>query len=458
MKRSKMYDALTELDPQYIEKAYPKKRRVATRTAVAVFLCAAILISVAAGIALNRNGGAPATGDIATEPTVSIPDYDGGGEIINLSASVSAELKEGKTADEEFIGAVSNFSAELLKAQLAEGENTLLSPLSAMYALSMTANGAQGQTLEQMEQVLGGELSIEELNEYLRGLYARLLTEDSGITTANSIWIRDIFSPAVSPEFLEKNSHYYNADVYTAPFNNDTVKAVNQWAFDNTDGMVEEIIDGIDPGSMMLLLNSLLFESEWEEKIEESYNGKFTSSDGTGQDVIIMKDHAEYYISDLNSQGYIKKLNNGCSFFAILPGANMTADGYARTLTGEKLYDMLNGAQNEMVKYHIPAFSTYVENDLTDALTDMGMADAFSATTAQFSGISADEGNIYVDTVKQNARIDVTMDGVKAAAVTVVSTKIEADIIIELYFNRPFVYGIMTEDGIPLFIGVQNEI
>lgn len=454
MKKRKMYEAFTELDPQYIEKAYPTKTRISLRAGVAVFLCAAILVSVMAGIALHNGGTAP---NIATtEPTLVIPDYDEGGEIINLSATATAKLKEGKTADAEFISAVNNFSAELLKAQHTDGENTLLSPLSAMYALSMTANGAEGQTLEQMEQVLGGELSIDELNEYLRGLYARLLTEDSGINTANSIWIRDIFSPTVSPDFLEKNAHYYSADVYTAPFNPDTVKAVNEWAYDNTDGMIEEIIEDIEPDSMMLLLNSLLFESEWQEEIRSTYNGKFTNSDGTESKVIMMTElepEKTYYVSDLKAEGFVKKLTNGCGFFAILPGEGMTADEYAATLNGKDLYGMLTGAINAKLDIHIPTFSTYTENDLKDALCELGMSNAFSSN-ADFSQI----GGGYLGQISQNNRIDITPYGVKAASVTVATLMCAGFDIIELKFTRPFVYGIMTEDGIPLFIGVQNQI
>ena len=456
MKNKKMYEALTGIENEDIEKAYPKRARISLRAAIAVFLCAAILISVMTGIALHRGGNAPA-GESSTEPTVKLPDgYDGDGEIINLSATINAPLKEGRTADEEFISAVNNFSAELLKAQHTEGENTLLSPLSAMYALSMTANGAEGETLKQMEQVLGNGLSIDELNEYLRGLYARLLTEDSGIKTANSIWIRDIFSPVVSPTFLEKNSHYYGADVYTAPFNPDTVKEVNKWAYDRTDGMIGEIIDGIEPNEFLLLLNSLLFESDWEEEIRSTYNGRFTNADGTQSEVIMMTElepEKTYYVSDLRSNGFVKKLTNGCSFFALLPNEDMTADEYAASLNGKDLYNMLSGATDAKMNIRIPAFSTYTENDLTKALCEMGMDDAFSPY-ADFSEI----GGGYLSQVSQNNRIDVTPYGVKAASVTVATLMCEGIGIIELKFNRPFVYGIMTEDGIPLFIGVQNEM
>lgn len=456
MKNRKMYEALTEIDSEYLERAYPIRRRRMGKAVIAAMLCAAILLSLGTGIAMHLKNNTPGE---TTAPTVNTPEYDEGGKIVNVSAAVSGTLKDGKEADEGFISAVNDFSVKLMQAQMTEGENTLLSPLSAMYALSMTANGADGATLKQMEEVLGGELSIDELNEYLRGLYARLLMEENGIKSANSIWIRDRFSPAVSPTFLEKNAHYYGADVYTAPFNPDTVKEVNKWAYERTDGMIEEIIEDIEPDAVMLLLNSLLFESDWEKKIKESYNDKFTNADGDIQSVIMMEGDAEYYIEDINGEGCIKKLSNGCSLFAILPKADMTADEYAATLTGETLYNMLNGALKTKVGMHIPAFSSYTENDLSKALQDMGMKDAFSETDSDFSKICEPRiEELYIGTVAQNTKINVTMDGVKAGAATVVQIYDKgADFFLQI-FDRPFVYGIMTEDGIPLFIGVQNQM
>ncbi|MBQ8697211.1 MAG: serine protease, partial [Clostridia bacterium] len=238
----------------------------------------------------------------------------------------------------------------------------------------------------------------------------------------------------------------------------DTVKAVNEWAYDRTDGMIDEIIEDIDPDAVMLLLNSLLFESEWEEKIEVAYDGFFSNSDGVRQNTVMMNGNAEYYIADINGEGCIKKLNNGCSFFAILPNRDMTADEYAASLTGEGLYNMLNGAQQTDVELYIPAFSTYTENELSKALSSLGMKDAFYSETADFSNIDKNEDGLFIGRVAQNARIDVTMDGVKAGAVTVVELRDEGASINLQIFDRPFVYGIMTDDGIPLFIGVQNQI
>ena len=120
MKNRKMYEALTEIDSEYLERAYPIKRRRMGKAVIAAMLCAAILLSLGAGIAMHLKNN---TQGETTAPTVNIPSYDEGGSIKNVSANVSAPMKEGKEADDKFISAVNDFSVRLLQAQMKEEKN-----------------------------------------------------------------------------------------------------------------------------------------------------------------------------------------------------------------------------------------------------------------------------------------------------------------------------------------------
>ena len=88
----------------------------------------------------------------------------------DLMAGVSANTTAGKAADDAFIRAQADLSAALFRAAAAEsrGESLLISPLSIQLALAMTANGADGQTLAEMETLLGSGIPLDELNEYYR--------------------------------------------------------------------------------------------------------------------------------------------------------------------------------------------------------------------------------------------------------------------------------------------------
>ena len=124
--------------------------------------------------------------------------------------------------------AVADFGVRLFKTSMEEGENTLISPLSVLYALAMTANGADGETLAQMEQVLG--MDVDNLNSYMLA-YLDLLpeTKDYKMSLANSIWFKDDPNFTVEQSFLQTNADYYGAGAYKAAFDEGTRNDINNW-------------------------------------------------------------------------------------------------------------------------------------------------------------------------------------------------------------------------------------
>lgn len=127
---------------------------------------------------------------------------------------------------EEGNRAVTDFAVRLFKESMGQDENTLLSPISVLYALSMTANGADGNTLAQMEDVLG--MSVDELNNHLGACQKQLSIEkDSKLYVANSIWFRDSEDFTVKEDFLQVNADYYHSAIYKSDFEKDTRDAIN---------------------------------------------------------------------------------------------------------------------------------------------------------------------------------------------------------------------------------------
>ena len=159
---------------------------------------------------------------------------------------------------------VTDFAIRLFKASEESGKNTLISPLSVLCALAMTANGAEEETLAQMEEVLG--MTTEELNLYLYSYMQNLPQgEKYKLSLANSIWFTEDERFTVNQDFLQTNANYYGADIYKAPFDNQTLKDINNWVKQNTDEMIPEILDKIPDEAIMYLVNALAFEAEWME-------------------------------------------------------------------------------------------------------------------------------------------------------------------------------------------------
>ncbi|MCR5754586.1 MAG: serine protease, partial [Acetatifactor sp.] len=186
----------------------------------------------------------------------------------DLMENVKAEeVSVSRSAGEES-QVMSEFAIRLFQACDAGGnkeENTLVSPLSVLFALSMAANGAQGETLNQMEDVLGG--TTANLNEFARAYLNELSgrPEDVGtLELANSIWFKDASDFRVNQDFLQLNADYYNADIYSAAFDNSTLQDINRWVKNKTQGMIPTILDDIPEDAVMYLINALAFDAEWE--------------------------------------------------------------------------------------------------------------------------------------------------------------------------------------------------
>ena len=180
----------------------------------------------------------------------------------NLMDGVTAKTVSGKAADDAFKNSSADFAIRLFQKTRDDSKNSLISPLSVMLALSMTANGAKGETLAQTESLLGGDIPMETLNEYLYSYINALPSEKTAkLNVANSIWFRDNGFTA-EKAFLQKNADYYGAAVYKSAFDVKTLRDINNWVKKNTDGMIEKIIDDLDPDAVMYLINTVLFDAE----------------------------------------------------------------------------------------------------------------------------------------------------------------------------------------------------
>ncbi len=384
-------------------------------------------------------------------------------------------MTDGYQNYKEFIDSQTKFTVDLFQRTYSEGkgQNDLISPYSVVQALGMTANGANGKTLEEMEKVLGDGMPIESLNRYFRGEREMTVNKSEwakwSFSTANSIWaINDRSRIQVLPSFIQNCVDYYASDFYIAPFDDTTLNDVNNWVNEKTNKMIPKILEAIEPDDVMYLVNAVAFEAEWAEQYEEHMvsGGKFTAADGTVQEAKMMESY-ETYIGDENTDGIVKDYSGGrYAFAALLPDENTPIDKYIEELTPEKLTDLLLsrcGKNHQQADAKLPKFKCEYENELNGELEAMGMPTAFNRG-ADFTNMSAiaDVHPIHIGYVKHKTFIDLDEKGTKAAAATIVVMKDECAPMKpekEIVFDRPFVYCIFdTDTNIPMFIGVLNSL
>ncbi|MBR5779246.1 MAG: serpin family protein [Clostridia bacterium] len=360
-------------------------------------------------------------------------------------------------------------SVDLFKAMSKESKNKdlLISPLSIELALAMTANGAKGQTKSEIEKLLCGDMTVEELNLYLNNYVSLLPTDDKyKMHIANSIWFRDEADRlTVNEAFLKKNKDYYGAQIFKKNFgDSQTVTDINDWVKTNTDGMIDKIVDGISGDTVMYLINALCFDAEWEKQylLSDIIKRDFTNISAETKKVDMMHSEESYYIETENAKGFMKHYKDKkYSFVALIPNEN-DIYGYIDSLTPEYIESALNNVQNKGGYAVMPKFSYEYELSMNGVLKSLGMPTAFDGEKADFTDMAiSTHGNIFIGDVLHKTFIQVDELGTKAGAVTKVEMWDECAPMYEweITLDRPFVYMIIDNaNNMPIFMGTLTDV
>lgn len=374
----------------------------------------------------------------------------------------------GQPVDDVFADAQMALALKLFQASFSSEnpQNVLISPLSIQLALAMTANGADGQTLAEMEALLGNGMTLEELNEYLVTYVNGLSSEEKcKLALANSIWFRDDENRFVPEQtFLQTNADYYGAQVYKAKFDRKTCDDINKWVNTHTDEMIPRILDEIDESSVMYLINALAFDAEWQTIYDKSdvRDGSFTSSAGELQAVEMMSSIESRYIDTDDAKGVVKNYKGGkYSFVAMLPDEDVTLEDYIENLDAEELMAAISNPDSKSVFVSLPKFSYEYDSILNDALKELGMPTAFDGGEADFSRMGQSSERLHIGRVVHKTYISVDERGTRAGAATIVEMVDGLGPSFEeiLCLERPFLYMIVDNTNhLPIFIGTLTSV
>ena len=444
-----------------------KKARLIRIAAIAA--CFAILIAaVPVSLMLRDDRG----GEPIIERDYFVMD---GAAVKQLNSSEFKPTRVAGKVSDEFKDAAADFAFELLKESNKagyEGDSLLVSPLSVMLALSMTANGAEGETLKQFEKVLGGKMDIDSLNAQLFNYTSTLTsTEKAKFNLANAVWLTSDPSFSVNRHFISRIENTFDADIVAADMTNPaTVDEINSWVKKETFDMINKIIDegSLDEQTIMVLLNAIAFDALWQNEISDKscFEDDFNGTAGK-KTVTFMRTPGDRYLEGDNEIGFIKNYAGGdYAFLALLPDEGIDINDYVASLSGKeflKICDEDFGDKYE-VNTVIPHFSFDCSLSMAGVLEKMGIKDAFNPFTADFSGMGeSTNGALYISDVLHKTHIELDNKGTKAAAVTAVvvkATGLSASVTVKnVVLDRPFVYAIIdTQTGLPVFLGVCENI
>ena len=402
------------------------------------------------------------TGENTSDTSLSSADVED--EKDSLTEKISFDAAPKTVSHDVDSISVTDFSLKLFNSAYKSGENTLLSPLSVMYAFGLLTLGAEGNTLSQIEDVLGFER--DELSANLNAIRQSLKSSEfEKISLAESVWFKN-FGFTANEDFLKSCSENYVAEIFTSPFDNSTKDDINNWVEDNTFGMIKDVLDEIPEDAVMYLINTLAFDCEWAVKYNEYSirSGEFTDEGGTVREVEFMSSEENHYLEGEDYTGFIKYYaNHNYGFAALLPNDGVTVGELISSLDASELNDKLSSPEvSYVVQTKTPKFSYDYGIEMSDVLKSMGMTDAFDSSRADLTGLGKADGNIYLDRVIHKTFIEVAESGTRAGAATVIEaieeTAMEPLNVKYVTLDRPFVFIIFeTKNFTPMFIGTYEK-
>ena len=358
---------------------------------------------------------------------------------------------------------VQQFSYELFSQNL-EDTNPVLSPVSAYLAMGMAGLGAEGETRQEFENVLDGDMLC--IPDYIMRNFPK---EEAGmqISLANSAWLSEELE--VKDSWLNYLSSQYKAQVWQGNLSStECMDSINSWIKEQTRELIPAFLEEpLSPYVKAALFNTIYFKGKWKDSFEvkRTEEKEFTTSGGETVLVDMMqKYHCKLdYVHTETMEGVVLPYESGnLAFIALKPTAGQSVREMYREIDFEDLELLLQGRERTLVNLQLPKFSITYDKKLNDSFIQMGLERAFDEDKADFSGIGTMPGgeNLYISLVRQKAVVYVDEEGTKAAAVTEVEirTKNAEPEPQNVFFNEPFLYMIMDmETNVPLFMGIMDD-
>ncbi len=345
-------------------------------------------------------------------------------------------------------------------------KSTILSPISITYALGMLNNGAAGETQAQINKVLGfGETGADGINAFCQKMLteAPKLDKLTKVMIANTIYINKGYQ--LKPDFVTKAKSYYDAEPETRDFaDGKTMDVINQWGSDHTEKMIEKVLneDEFNPLAVSYLLNAIYFKGAWAEKFDKANTKDEAFRKEDNQEVQVPMMHQEHefnYTEDEDCQALCLPYgNNAYRMTILLPKEGRTVYSLAQKLSAKTWQRYQWMGSTAIVDVKLPRFESKTGVDLKPVMSALGMPNAFDYRLAEFPNFC--NVPIFIDLMKQVARIKLSEEGTEAAAVTMIglfesinSTPKEPKHV-NFHATSPFIYVISEQStGAIFFIG-----
>jgi len=363
-------------------------------------------------------------------------------------------------AERSLIVGNTQFAFDLYRILHQEGGNLFFSPYSISMALAMAYTGSDGKTEEQMASALHFEFAPYDLPPVFGALHSRLLGRRGGnfqLHLGNSLWWQEGY--ALRQVYLNTFEKRFGATVESLNFLATPEKSratINEWVSRHSNGKIKALLP---PGSItsltrLVLANAIYFRAMWKERFNADYtsNSPFHLLDGGQVTVPMMEQITPFaYTATHEVQAVeLPYIGEQFSMVVLLPARGQFED-FASSLTADRVMSILGHLSTKMVQIYMPRFEFRSSFELADALTELGMTDAFTLGRANFRGMTLDRAT-FLEDVHHQTLISVDENGTYAVAAT--AADMVAPDVPTVRLNRPFIFLIRdNETNTILFIG-----
>ncbi len=349
-----------------------------------------------------------------------------------------------------------------------DDDNLVYSPLNVQMALSMLAEVTDGDSRQQVLDALGVD-SIETLRKETADIWRANYSNNGPLVSllANSIWLSDNIN--YNKDTLETLAESYFASSFSGVMGSDEYnKALQDWLNENTGNMLNEQISsiGMDTQTIASLASTVYFRAKWEDVFMESLTKKETFYGANGEkkcDFMNLSGVKEFYWED-KFTAVSQNLVDGGAMWFILPNENVSVN---ELIDDDEAMEFVlaNGdwdkQKDVVVNMSVPKFDVSSQIQLENGLKGLGITDVFSMETADFSPLTTDRDDIEISDALHGARVTIDEEGCIATAYTVLmatGAAIPPDEKVDFVLNRPFLFVVSSDCGMPLFVGVVNNL
>jgi serpin B len=379
--------------------------------------------------------------------------------------------------EQEMVSSSNDFTFDLFRKARDEVKSQILSPISITYALGMLNNGAAGETQQQINKVLGfSETGADGINEFCYKMLqkASTLDDQTKVLIGNTIYLNKDKGYDLLPAFVAKANAFYDAEPESRSFSDGKTRdVINKWGSDHTMGMIKETLreDEFDEDAVSYLLNAIYFKGAWAQNFDKNVTtDEVFEHAGTTKELILrpmMRQMAEFdYTETETFQALRLPYGNGAYQMTVLLPRNIKdidikkgddIKKVLQSLTAESWQQIQQQMSPAIVDLKLPRFESETDINLIPIMQKLGMTKAFDPD-AEFQYFCTFP-QIYIELMKQVAKIKLDEEGTEAAVVTVIGMKDGAagpcdPKYVTFHANHPFLYVISEkETGAIFFIG-----